>query len=384
MTLRNVDLEELSKSKLELAVIYQISQVFLTVPDDEMYGDVLQIVLKVMDSKYGVFGFIDQDGALVCPSLTRDAWSQCQVPDKAIVFPRESWSGIWGKALMEKRTLFANHPLTVPEGHVPINRTLVVPIIYKQNVIGTLFVANKKKDYNADDRNLLESIASQIAPILDARLKGNREEMARKQAEESLKKKAHELNERVKELNCLYGISKIVEENGSLDSMLQDIVDIIPKSCQYPELTSARILLEGKEYRTKNFKDCPWKQSAHIKINGKHFGLLEVCCHQNNSNCRNSLFLEEEIALISAIADRIGHIIDRYKLENERNELFDNLQNALTKILSGYLPICAACKKIRDENGVWHQVEVYVRDHTEATFSHGICPECKAKLYPKY
>ena len=62
------------------------------------------------------------------------------------------------------------------------------------------------------------------------------------------------------------------------------------------------------------------------------------------------------------------------------------LRLALDQIrtLSGIVPICANCKKIRDDRGYWNQVEVYVRDHTDAKFSHGICPECKEKLYPRF
>jgi DNA-binding response OmpR family regulator len=54
------------------------------------------------------------------------------------------------------------------------------------------------------------------------------------------------------------------------------------------------------------------------------------------------------------------------------------------KTLRGIVPICASCKNIRDDQGYWSQVEVYVRDHTEAQFSHGICPECLQKLYPEF
>lgn len=63
----------------------------------------------------------------------------------------------------------------------------------------------------------------------------------------------------------------------------------------------------------------------------------------------------------------------------------EELRDALAQIktLRGTVPICACCKKIRDDKGYWKQVEVYVRDHTEAQFSHGICPECSAKLYPE-
>jgi len=61
------------------------------------------------------------------------------------------------------------------------------------------------------------------------------------------------------------------------------------------------------------------------------------------------------------------------------------LEAALSQIktLSGLLPICAACKKIRDDQGYWNQIENYIRDHSEARFSHGICPECARKLYPE-
>jgi PleD family two-component response regulator len=62
------------------------------------------------------------------------------------------------------------------------------------------------------------------------------------------------------------------------------------------------------------------------------------------------------------------------------------LQEALAKIktLAGLLPICASCKKIRDDKGYWTQIETYIRDHSEAEFSHGICPECMKKLYPDF
>lgn len=70
---------------------------------------------------------------------------------------------------------------------------------------------------------------------------------------------------------------------------------------------------------------------------------------------------------------------------NERRRLIEELQKALGEVkqLSGILPICASCKKIRDDQGYWEQIESYIRDHSEAQFSHGICPECVKKLYPE-
>jgi PAS domain S-box-containing protein len=79
-------------------------------------------------------------------------------------------------------------------------------------------------------------------------------------------------------------------------------------------------------------------------------------------------------------------ITERKKMEEERTELIDELREALEKIktLRGILPICASCKKIRNDEGYWQQIEVYIRNHSAAEFSHGICPECINKLYPYF
>lgn len=72
------------------------------------------------------------------------------------------------------------------------------------------------------------------------------------------------------------------------------------------------------------------------------------------------------------------------KAEQDKLKLISQLQESLAKIkvLSGFLPICSSCKKIRDDKGYWNQIELYIREHSSADFSHGICPECAKKLYP--
>ena len=68
------------------------------------------------------------------------------------------------------------------------------------------------------------------------------------------------------------------------------------------------------------------------------------------------------------------------------NHTLQDLQDALKEIrtLSGFIPICASCKKIRDDKGFWKQVEVYIQERSDVQFSHSVCPECKIKLYPEY
>jgi DNA-binding NtrC family response regulator len=74
----------------------------------------------------------------------------------------------------------------------------------------------------------------------------------------------------------------------------------------------------------------------------------------------------------------IRYAIEREKLTVKLREAFEQI-----KTLRGFIPICSSCKKIRDDQGFWQQVEVYVRDHTEAEFTHGICPGCIKTLYPE-
>jgi hypothetical protein len=76
---------------------------------------------------------------------------------------------------------------------------------------------------------------------------------------------------------------------------------------------------------------------------------------------------------------------ERKQAERENERLISDLQKALSEVrkLSGFLPICASCKKIRDDQGYWNQIEEYISDHSEAQFSHGICPDCMRKLYPE-
>jgi hypothetical protein len=76
---------------------------------------------------------------------------------------------------------------------------------------------------------------------------------------------------------------------------------------------------------------------------------------------------------------------ERERAEKEKSHLTNELQNSLAEVkrLSGFLPICSSCKKIRDDKGYWSEVERYIGEHSEAQFSHGICPDCMRKLYPE-
>lgn len=91
--------------------------------------------------------------------------------------------------------------------------------------------------------------------------------------------------------------------------------------------------------------------------------------------------VQDEPFAISIVRD----ITQRKAREIERERLIGELENALADVkkLSGLLPICSHCKKIRDDEGYWQQIEAYIQDHSEAAFSHGICRECVKIFYPE-
>jgi len=86
------------------------------------------------------------------------------------------------------------------------------------------------------------------------------------------------------------------------------------------------------------------------------------------------------------VGEIFTNALERKRAEEALLRERDKLQGALAKIktLSGMLPICAHCKKIRDDKGYWSQIEEYIRDHSEAQFSHGICPECAKEHFPEF
>ncbi len=138
-----------------------------------------------------------------------------------------------------------------------------------------------------------------------------REVAERRKTEERLRQQTHTLGERIKELKCLYGISDLVEKPGvSLEEILQETINLIPPALQYPEATCARVILKDQDYRTKNFRETPWKQTSNIFVDGKQIGTLEVDYLEEKPESDEGPFLKEEKYLIKEIAERLGHITE--------------------------------------------------------------------------
>lgn len=129
-------------------------------------------------------------------------------------------------------------------------------------------------------------------------------------SDEIFQKRLHELNERVKELNCLYEISKLVERSDiKLEDILQGVVDIIPNSWQYPEITCSRITLEYLDYRSRKYHETQWIQTSDIFVNGEKKGAIEVYYLERRPDSDEGPFLKEERNLLNLIAERLGNIV---------------------------------------------------------------------------
>ncbi|MCB2191114.1 MAG: PAS domain S-box protein [Deltaproteobacteria bacterium] len=193
--------EEVRLSEQRKTIFNQIANIFLTVADEDMYGEVLAVILRVMQSEFGVFGYLDDKGDLVVPSVTRDVWDQCQVPEKSVVFHTDIWGqSLWGKSIRQKKALYTNAPFNTPSGHITINNFLTVPVLFKEQSIGLFSVANKKEGYTEQDKDLLVEIVNNISPILNARLQRDNHECKRVAAEQALRARERELRSLVDNL----------------------------------------------------------------------------------------------------------------------------------------------------------------------------------------
>ncbi|MEE9599298.1 MAG: HD domain-containing phosphohydrolase, partial [Anaerolineales bacterium] len=168
----------------------------------------------------------------------------------------------------------------------------------------------------------------------------------------SLEKRTHDLGERVKELDCLYSISKLVEmPDLSLDEFLQRTVDLIPSAWQYPEITCAKLELDGQIVRSSNFKESEWRQADDILVKGKSLGILEVYYLEEKPESDEGPFLKEERDLIKAITEYLGKTSERKRSEEEVQEYSHRIEALLEieKAITSTLDLDVVLKTIITE-----------------------------------
>jgi PAS domain S-box-containing protein len=141
----------------------------------------------------------------------------------------------------------------------------------------------------------------------------------RKRVEEALYEKSQALVLKVRELNSLYEIGRLVEISSTTDSLLQALADFLPSAWQYPELTCARVVVNGREFRSKTFRESSWVQDARIIVNGQRTGKIEIFFPGDDIEGKQP-FLIGETTLLNAIAERVGRVLERKKAEGALRE----------------------------------------------------------------
>jgi PAS domain S-box-containing protein len=156
--------------------------------------------------------------------------------------------------------------------------------------------------------------------------KVTRDSTERESPADAVERLMGDLRERIKELNCLYGISKLVETSGiSLDQILQGTADLLPPAWRYPETACARIVLEDQEFKTENFRETPWRQVCDIKLRGERIGSVEACYLEERPESDEGPFSKEERSLINAVAERLGRTVQRKRTEEALRERLEVL-----------------------------------------------------------
>lgn len=146
----------------------------------------------------------------------------------------------------------------------------------------------------------------------------NRELAQRREMEATLQRKSADLEKRVRELNCLYRVSGIMEEKKErLDILLRAVAEAIPAALRYPERAAARIRHHDFSCCTTGFRQTPWTLRAAIRSRGEEVGEIEVCYDEEIAGDAGGFFPEEERNLIAEIADKTGQAIDRQRAEED-------------------------------------------------------------------
>ncbi|MGB2966098.1 MAG: histidine kinase dimerization/phospho-acceptor domain-containing protein, partial [Phycisphaerae bacterium] len=196
-------------------------------------------------------------------------------------------------------------------GHV-YKSIAVIPLVAADETMGLVLLKSQKRDYFSE-----EEVRSyeEVAPTLGLAL---------------LSRLAHTaLQERVKELTCLYHLVQLAERPGiTLGEVLQGIAELLPLAWQYPEIASARIVLDDRHYATPRFTDGVHKQSADLVVRGRRRGTVEVTYAAERPDLDEGPFLSEERSLIDNVAQQVAALIERRQADEDKANLQDQLRHA--------------------------------------------------------
>jgi PAS domain S-box-containing protein len=307
----------------------------------------LEKAIELTDAKFGFIGEVNKHGLLDTFVMSPTGWERCNIPEnqKTCQVNNMTIRGIWGSVIKNNITLNLSDPLNhpdsvgLPDGHPPLKSFLGVPLVLDNKAAGIISLANKEKGFTKHDQYMIEKLSIAFLEALtskrkDIELKNHHdylEELIQDRTK-SLEELNYNLNERIKELNCLISMSDIIDNTYVLDEIIQQVVNLIPTAMQYPEDTCARITLYDQTWKTDNFRETPWKLHNNIIINNNPAGSIEVY-HLIEKPLKDAgPFLKEEVVLLKTMAEKLAGVIEHqhtlkelYESEEKYRKLVNNL-----------------------------------------------------------
>jgi signal transduction histidine kinase len=222
------------------------------------------------------------------------------------------WTGEASKAMdVDKSANGVSSPrsLHLP---APYRGIAIIPIRLDRECIGLLQLKSRKKDFfSVHDIGFYEDISAVLGVALTHQYA------------------QIELRERIKEITCLYGIARVVAQTAaSFDEIIQGIAGLLPHAWLHPEISCARIVLNGRSYTTEGFRESPYRQVSDIVVNNEKVGFVEVLYLERRLTLDEGPFLAEERSLIDSVAREVAVFYERSRATEERASLQDQLRHA--------------------------------------------------------
>jgi signal transduction histidine kinase len=194
----------------------------------------------------------------------------------------------------------------------PYNSNVIIPVRFDEECIGLLKLMSSNKGYfSRRDVDFYEDIST----ILGAALSHQYTHI--------------ELRERIKEITCLYEIARVVaKRRASFAEIIRGVANLLPPAWLHPEITCARIVLDGKSYKTEGFRESPYRQVSDIIVNNEKVGFVEVAYLEKKFTIDEGPFLFEERSLIDSVAREVAIFYERTRAEAERVSLQEQLRHA--------------------------------------------------------
>jgi PAS domain S-box-containing protein len=364
--------EALRKRNLDLEVFNRAARAFSSTLDlDQVLATTLEEIRNALNVAACSVWLIDRDrGDLVCQQATgpeRDVVRGWRLaPDEGIV----GWVARHGESAIVSDTRADERHVKAVDREIgfELRSILSVPLRVTQGVIGAIQVLDTQVGrFTAADLALIEPLAATAAVAIEnARL-----------YEEANRLRA--FNE-----NILHSVGEgiaLTDVDGRLIFMNPQGAAIIGYTPEEligqnwrPFVAPETLARAEAEAASRPQGAVSQYEAFGVSRDGRQVPLIV--------SSRPLFEGERFVGTLAAFVD----ITERKRAEEERERLIAELKEALANIktLKGLIPICASCKKIRTDEGYWQQVDVYIRDHSEVEFSHGLCPDCLKKLYPEF